>query len=146
MHASTHWNGFRCLQLKVNYVCVCYVRVYRHFKYTWLCSFGTPDDANLCLKYYHVPYIYKDFNGSYICVLIVRVQNCECIIQYVAYPTLFCPLDYRSVSTFHRQSRYGAKNLFFSAVEAVVHTWQNAVRRLSASILRYPMSLLLDHS
>ena len=36
------------------------------------------------------------------------------------YGTIFYALDYRSVSTFHRQSRYGAKNLFFSAVEAVV--------------------------
>ena len=34
-------------------------------------------------------------------------------------PTIFYALDYRSVSTFHRQSRYGAKNLFFYAVEAV---------------------------
>ena len=50
-----------------------------------------------------------------------------------AYPTIFYVLDYRSVSTFHRRSPYGAKNLSFSAVEAV-HTWQNAVRRLSASI------------
>ncbi|GBP61748.1 Zinc finger RNA-binding protein [Eumeta japonica] len=31
----------------------------------------------------------------------------------------FLRLDYRSVSAFHRQSRCGAKNLFFSAVEAV---------------------------
>ena len=23
-------------------------------------------------------YIYEDFNGSYMCVLFVRVQNCEC--------------------------------------------------------------------
>ena len=45
-----------------------------------------------------------------------------------AYPTIFYPLDYCSIPTFHRQSRYGAKNLFFSAVEAVVHTWQNAWR------------------
>ena len=49
-------------------------------------------------------------------------------------PKIFYALDYRSVSTFHRQSRYGAKNLFFSAVEAVFHTWQYAVRRPSASI------------
>ena len=50
-----------------------------------------------------------------------------------AYSTIFYALDYRSVFTFHRQSRYGARNLFFSAVEALVHTCQNAVRRLSAS-------------
>ena len=46
------------------------------------------------------------------------------------YPTIFYALDYRNVCTFHRQSRYSAKNLLFSAVEAVVHTWQNPVRRL----------------
>ena len=54
------------------------------------------------------------------------------------YPTIFYVLDYSSISTFHRQSRYGAKNLLFSAVEAVVYTWQNAVRRLSASIHTAP--------
>ena len=27
--------------------------------------------------------MYKDFNGGYMCVLIVRVQNCECTIQNV---------------------------------------------------------------
>ena len=32
------------------------------------------------------------------------------------YPTIFYALDYLNVSTFLRQSRYGAKNLFFSAV------------------------------
>ena len=41
--------------------------------------------------------------------------------------TIFYAFIYRSVSTFHRQSRYGAKNLSFSTVEAVI-------RRLSASI------------
>ena len=49
-------------------------------------------------------------------------------------PMIFYVLDYRSVSTFHRQSRYGAKYLSFFAVEAVDHTWQNAVWRLSTSI------------
>ena len=39
-----------------------------------------------------------------------------------AYPTIFYGLDYRSVFAFHRQSRFGAKNLSFSVVEAVVHT------------------------
>ena len=37
------------------------------------------------------------------------------LMHYRAYPTIFCALDYRSVSTFHRQSRYGAKSLSFSA-------------------------------
>ena len=55
-----------------------------------------------------------------------------------AYHTIFYALDCRSVSTFHLQSRYGAKNLFFSAVEAVVHTLQNAIRRFSASIHTAP--------
>ena len=51
-----------------------------------------------------------------------------------AYPKIFYAVDYRSVSTFHRQSRYGAKNLSFSAVETVVHAGQNVIRRVSASI------------
>ena len=70
-------------------------------------------DADLYLKYYRAPrcgancvkivlvelrctdctnnslfeitYIYKDFNGGYMCVLIVRVQNCECLIQKCGY-------------------------------------------------------------
>ena len=62
-----------------------------------------------------------------------------------AYPTISYDLDYRSVSTFHRQSlqKNGAKNLFFSAVEAVVRTWQNAVQRLSASIHTHSTRYLL---
>ena len=56
-------------------------------------------------------------------------------------PTIFYALDYHSVSTFHRRSRYGAINLFFSAVKAVVYTWQNAVRRLLASIHTAPTAL-----
>ena len=38
-----------------------------------------------------------------------------------------------SVSTFHHQSLYDAKDLSFSAVEAAVHSWQDAVWCLSAS-------------
>ena len=32
------------------------------------------------------------------------------LMRVRAYSTIFYILDYRSVSTFHRQSRYGAKN------------------------------------
>jgi len=34
------------------------------------------------------------------------------------YPMTFFALDFRTVSIFHRQSRYDAKTLSFSAVEA----------------------------
>ena len=48
-------------------------------------------DANICLKYYRdkrssrfeAAHISKNFNGGYNCVLIVRVQNCECTVQKV---------------------------------------------------------------
>ena len=53
-------------------------------------------------------------------------------------PMIVYALDYRNVSTYHLQSRYGAKKLFFSAVEAVVYTRQNTVRPLSTLIHTAP--------
>lgn len=54
-----------------------------------------------------------------------------------AYPTIFYSWDYGSVSNFHRQTRYDAKDLSFSIVGATVHTWKDVVRRLSASTNPY---------
>ena len=53
-----------------------------------------------------------------------------------AYPTIFYALDYCSVSTFHRQSRYGAKNISFSAVEAEIQIFFGVPERSSSSSLK----------
>ena len=41
------------------------------------------DCTNKWSSLFDTTYIYKDFNGGYICVLIVRVQKRECMIQNV---------------------------------------------------------------
>ena len=58
-----------CRSLRYRVCCVMVVLVeLRYIDYTnkWSSPFDTT-------------YIYKDFNGGYTCVLIVRVRNCECI-------------------------------------------------------------------
>ena len=68
-----------------------------------------------------------------------------------AYPTIFYSNSYRIVSTFYHQSRYDAKNLSFSAVEAAVLMWQNAVWSLLAlthtapNVLAFESFLMLSN-
>ena len=62
------------------------------------------------------------------------------------YSMIFYAYCYRSVSTFHRRSRYDTKKktFIFCRCEAAVHTWQDAVRRLSASNLTVPNVLAFE--
>ena len=41
------------------------------------------DCTNKRYSLFEKTYIYEDFNGCYMCVLIVRVQNCECMIFFI---------------------------------------------------------------
>ena len=45
------------------------------------------------LHFLNTTYIYEEFNGSYICVLIVRVQKSECMIQNVNTEKSKCVLE-----------------------------------------------------
>ena len=66
-----------------------YLKYYRAPRYRGRCvmivivELRFSDYTNKCSSLFETTYIYKDFNGGYICVWIVRVQNCECMIHNV---------------------------------------------------------------
>ena len=61
-----------------------------------------------------------------------------------AYPMIFNTYGYCRSSTFHHWSWYDAKDFSFSVIEAAVHTWQDAIRHLSASTCTAPNVLTFE--